>query len=63
MEKKCELTEHQLASEGAENFVKLEVYEFGCQTKLHVISLKANEVLKLTEMTKYILGGSIDALA
>jgi len=43
--------------------VKLEVCEFGCQGKLHVISLKSDEVLKLTEMTKGILGGSIDALA
>jgi len=43
--------------------VKLVVWEFGCQTKLHVINLKADKVLKLTEMTKGILGGSIDALA
>jgi len=43
--------------------VKLEVCEFGCQTHLHVINLKADEVLKLTEMTKGILGGSMDTLA
>lgn len=43
--------------------MKLEVCEFGCQTKLHVINLKEDEVLKLTEMTKGILGVSIDALA
>lgn len=57
------LTEQQLVSEGAVKFVKLVVWEFGCQTKLHVINLKADKVLKLTEMTKGILGGSIDALA
>jgi hypothetical protein len=45
------------------NFLKLEVCEFGCQMKLHVIILKVEEVLKLTEMTKGTLGGSIDALA
>jgi hypothetical protein len=43
--------------------MKLEMCEFGCQMKLHVIKLKAGEVLKLTEMTKGILGGSIDARA
>jgi hypothetical protein len=47
------LTEQQLASEGTVKFVKLEVCEFGCQTKLHVINLKADEVLKLTEMKRY----------
>jgi hypothetical protein len=56
-------TEQQFASEGALLFAKFGICECGCQKELYPISLKEDEILKMTEMTQSILGVSADVLA